>query len=92
MPFVIGTYTGNGVETNRDINLGFKPRFVIISGMARTGNTTNAQFSRFGFFGATGSTVTVAQITNNGFRLVSSSLQYPELNTANVVYTYVAFR
>ena len=92
MPFVIGTYTGNGAETNRDINLGFKPRFVIISGMARTGNTTNAQFSRFGFFGATGSTVTVAQITNNGFRLVNSSLQYPELNTANVVYTYIAFR
>ena len=42
MPFVIGTYTGNGAETNRDIDLGFKPRFVIISGMARTGNTTNA--------------------------------------------------
>ena len=92
MPYVTGTYTGDGSTTNRTITLGFKPKFVIISGSSRSTSAASEQVLRFGMAGPTGDSSTLIWITDTGFRVTNNGFKYPDLNVIGCTYTYLAFR
>ena len=96
-PFVIGSYTGNGVEAGQDINLGFKPRLVLAyRNLYHISLYTNDEGTSKCFFSvAADSTYTRGLlITNNGFkaRTVATTYATTCLNDSNATYTYIAFR
>ena len=92
MPYVTGTYTGDGTTTNRTITLGFKPQFVIISGMSRGNNKDDESLGWFGIFGEGNVSSDIGTLTNSGFTVRNSSYAYPKLNNSNCEYSYIAFR
>ena len=92
MPYVTGTYTGDGTTTNRTITLGFKPKFVIISGMSRGSNESSDSLYWFGMFGEGNVSSDIGTLTNSGFTVRNSSYTYPKLNNSNCEYSYIAFR
>ena len=92
MPYVTGTYTGDGSTTNRTINLGFKPKFVIITGSSRSTTAASEQILRFALVGPSGASTTLAGLTNTGFSVTNSGFQYPQLNVNGNVYAYIAFK
>ena len=92
LPYVTGTYTGDGSTTDRTITLGFKPKFVIISGSSRSTSAASEQVLRFGMAGPTGDSSTLIWITDTGFRVTNNGFKYPDLNVIGCTYTYLAFR
>ena len=92
MPYVTGTYTGDGSTTDRTITLGFKPKFVIISGMSRGSNESSDSLYWFGMFGEGNVSSDIGTLTNSGFTVRNSSYTYPKLNNSNCEYSYIAFR
>ena len=91
MPYVTGTYTGDGSTNNRTINLGFKPRFLIITGMSRSSNEDDSPLKRFALVGPGGSS-SIASLTETGFTVINSGSRYPDLNSNWSSYSYIAFR
>ena len=91
MPYRVGSYVGDG--SPRNITLGFRPSFLIISGSTEdmTGNNPT-YFTRHAC--VTGGNVTRSRIsfTDSGFFLTSSTGSYPELNSAGRTYDYIAFK
>jgi hypothetical protein len=90
LPYVVGSYPGNG--GSQTINLGFKPRFVIISGMKS--NSNSGGYTTFIlFFLATGGNVLTDQVTftDTGFTVLGGSV-YPDPNNTARTYDYIAFR
>ena len=96
-PFVIGTYTGNGAETGQDIDLGFRPRLIIvyrnsyhISLYSSSDGTSKCYMS----VAADSSYTRGLLITDKGFkaRTVATNNATTYLNDNNAAYTYVAFR
>ena len=88
-PYVIGSYTGNG--GTQSINLGFKPRFLLITG---TGNGYMSVVEGWGYTASTGgaqATQTV-QLADTGFTVTFVAHILPLLNTSDRTYTYIAFR
>ena len=93
--FVIGSYTGNGGTLS--VNLGFKPRFLHI-----TGTICNSYIYRSTYQHevATGGAqaVEVVQLTDTGFTVVlaldedGSEELYPMVNRSGDTYSYIAFR
>ena len=92
LPYATGTYTGDGSTTNRTITLGFKPQFVIISGMSRGNNKDDESLGWFGIFGEGNVSSDIGTLTNSGFTVRNSSYAYPKLNNSNCEYSYIAFR
>lgn len=93
LPYAAGSYVGNGVSLwdGQDINLGFRPSFVIVSGQKEVhGYYTGTER----YFVATAGTVfsTYITLTDTGFHLSYSSNDSPNLNEADHVYDYIAFR
>ena len=86
--FVVGSYTGTGSPLT--ITLGFKPRFVIVTGQVAAGAGAYGVTSYTGFSGG-------AQISSllvfeeNGFTLTGHD-EYPAINLSGVNYSYLAFR
>ena len=72
----VGYYSGNGGTTT--INVGFKPRFVLIR---NSGNSTSA-------FVVEGSSMHRVSLTSNGFIAVADNTS---LNNLNNMYFYAAF-
>ena len=92
MPYVTGTYTGDGSTTNRTITLGFKPKLVIITGTSRSSSYEAEALTRFALIGPSGASGTIADMTSTGFVVKNSGFQYPQLNVNGCAYAYVAFK
>lgn len=96
-PYVIGTYTGDGNSSGLDINLGFRPKAVIIyrnsyhiSSYSTSDGVSNCYMGM-----AIGSSYTRGPlILDNGFRVktVVTSSATTHLNDEGGAYTYIAFK
>ena len=93
-PYVTGTYVATGEE--QTITLGFRPAFLIFSGMQATAmdNTTLA-YDRY--FGMTAGNVlkTRVRITDTGFTVlprVTNSAVAPNFADSGRRYDYIAFK
>ena len=90
-PYVVGSYTGDGTTNNRAINLGFKPRFLIITGMSRSSNEDDSPLKRFALVGP-GVSSAIASLTETGFTVINNGSRYPDLNSNWSTDGYIAFR
>ena len=91
--YVTGSYTGTGADMT--FHLGFRPSFVIISGMEGSyGNNVQNSYDRY--FAMTGGSVLTGKITflSTGFKVhVSAMDNYnPILTEKDRTYNYIAFR
>ena len=89
-PYVVGSYVGTGAA--RSIYLGFRPSFVIISGMEHhIGNRPEA-FTNYTVM--TGGNVMTGEIqfTNTGFTVSESIGWAPLLSISDRTYDYIAFK
>ncbi len=96
-PFVIGSYTGNGDSAGLEVNLGFRPKLIMIyrnsyhiSSYSASDGISNCYFGA-----AIGTTYTRGLIIlDNGFRVktVVTSSATTHLNDDGGAYTYIAFR
>ena len=87
-PLAIGTYTGNG--NKQTIELGFSPRFVIITAQQSGSNDT----SFIAISGGSEATSTLV-FSETGFTVMVSSVTYapyPVTNQSGTVYHYLAIR
>ena len=93
-PYVVGSYTGDG-ET-KTITLGFRPSFVIISGMKETFNTNNlVDIDRFTGISSGGTIRTRVKFSDTGFTVLprgEGNHYLPDLNEEGRVYDYIAFK
>ncbi len=96
-PFVIGSYAGNGAADGQDIELGFKPKLVIVyrNSYHAALYSTSDGISKCYISVAAGSTyMRGLLITDNGFRartvVTTNATTY--LNDSGGTYTYIAFR
>ena len=86
LPYVIGSYTGNG--GTQDIDLGFQPRFLFI-----TAQMTSA-LKDATYLAITGGndylrTVTLKEF---GFTVTHGDTSYPFTNQNDLIYRYLAIR
>ena len=94
MPYVTGSYQGTGGA--RTIELGFRPSFVIVSGM-KTIQHGSPLDELACYFGASGGYAVSSklQITDTGFTLHQQDVSYgyyPYLNAPSRWYDYIAFK
>ena len=93
-PFVVGSYTADG--DTQAIELGFRPSFLIISGVKQT--TAAGLANQLRYFAITGKNedmVRRVQITSFGFCTYlpkDDGVSYPNLCEAGRTYYYIAFR
>ena len=93
-PYAASYYDGNG--GTKSVVIGFRPSFVIISGMQSTVSYTDtSSFDRY--FAITGGEVLSDRVefTSNGFTVYAKGLgrgNFPELNEDKRRYQYIAFR
>ena len=92
-PFVVGTYVGTGEDVT--ITLGFRPKFVIISGM-QPGTQSNSTTAWDRYFALCDGNVLSGRVmfTDTGFvaRREISGAFYPVLHVEGRTYCYIAFR
>ena len=94
-PYVVGSYTGNGQI--QLIEIGFKPAFLIISGM-KFGLNTNSYEDFDHYFALTGqdqNLIQRVQLLNDGFAVYPMNnygASYPTLNEKDRLYSFIAFR
>ena len=96
-PYVIGSYVGNG--TTQTIELGFRPRFLTITG---TQSGTNSYSSTYRYETSTGGEQSkdTVQLTDTGFTVsyvtdggvTINDIIFPALNRIDVPDSYIAFR
>ena len=94
-PYVTGSYVGKRTETI-DINLGFRPSFVIISGQVEQLYNGNINLLSIPL-GINGGSLMPhrMQITDTGFRILpemTDNYMYPNLSREGAAYDYIAFR
>ena len=89
-PYVAGSYNGNG--GTRSVYLGFRPSFVIISGMEHHIGNTPTAFTNYVVM--TGGHVMSNEIwfTDTGFTVNGSSGWVPQLSVSGRTYDYIAFK
>ena len=93
-PYAVGSYVGNGQE--RTIELGFRPSFVIISGIMENQGATS--FNDFYVYSAITSGASIKRrlvFTDTGFIAVKNDpagYSYPDLTLNGRRYDYIAFR
>ncbi len=90
LPYVVGTYIGDGAAS-RSIDLGFRPRFVIICDDQRAArDTAAAMVLMAGPIQSSGRLF----MTDTGFRVDASASYntYPRVNAEGRTYDYIAFR
>ena len=92
-PFVVGTYVGTGTDTT--VTLGFRPKFVVISGM-QPGTQSNSTSDWDRYFALCDGNVLSGRVmfTDTGFvaRREISGAFYPVLHVEGRTYCYIAFR
>ena len=92
LPYVIGTYTGAGV--NQEINIGFRPRLVIISGFKDSPGAIDIEDFGNCCVITTGNSVRHrVQFTDAGFIAIAHNYySFPNLTQSERVYDYIAFK
>ena len=92
-PYVTGTYTGTGSDVT--ITLGFRPKFVVVSGM-EAGDQSNSTGDWDRYYALCDGNVLASRVafTNTGFVAKESAVGalYPTLTSHGRVYCYIAFR
>ena len=93
-PYVVGSYTGSG--GTKTIELGFRPSFVVVSGVSSTVVTNDSsELARY-FAMTAGNTIpTRIQFTDTGFTVYPMDTEhkyYPCLNAGGREYDYIAFK
>ena len=93
-PYAVGSYTGTGADMT--ITLGFRPKFVIISGMG-TDVMLNQSDEWTTYFGLCDGTVLSNRLafTDTGFLVRARHAAYdyfPDFTDTGRVYGYIAFR
>ena len=90
LPYATGSYTGNG--TTQTIEVGFRPRFVIVTGQA-TESTVGATVL-LGYIAFSGGTQInkVLSFAESGFSIAYFAQTYPAINTNGRTFSYLAFR
>ncbi len=98
-PFVTGTYFGSG-SASKSINLGFKPKLVIVVAnglpLMHVNHTESKNYAMFAIATQAGNSMGV-EITSNGFKAISNTSMvargcYPQLNELAITYCYIAMR
>ena len=89
LPYVVGSYTGNG--GTQTIELGFQPRFVIITGQSADVSGSTALVGYIAFSGGPQITKVLA-FTESGFTVSSIAQTYPAVNGNGRLFSYLAFR
>lgn len=91
LPYVVGTYTGDGA-TYRNIDVGFRPQFVIICTEHLSSSASYGGHSVL----MTGAYPVASRlyVTDTGFRLDHSNTlnPYPMMNENGRPYDYIAFK
>ena len=93
-PLVIGTYAGGG-ETETPVDVGFRPRFVLITGQVAGYEDTQV---RCILAAGPGLMTSALRFHDEGFsirtisKLNSGTRDYPHMNDLGKTYTYIAFR
>ena len=90
MPYVTGTYTGNGDV--RVVELGFRPSFVIISGMGAATSIGTDRLIEYIGFTAGNALKSLIAFTDTGFTVTHISDRYPQLCYSGASFDYIAFR
>ena len=93
-PYAVGTYTGSG--GTKTIELGFRPSFVVVSGVSSTVVTNDSsELARY-FAMTAGNTIpTRIQFTDTGFTVYPMDTEhkyYPCLNAGSRTYDFIAFK
>ena len=94
-PYVIGSYTGNG--GTQSIDLGFKPRFLHITGTICNYYSYRSTYQHEVATGGAQASE-VVQLTDTGFTVVwtmgpnGNDELYPMINRNGDIYSYIAFR
>lgn len=93
-PYVVGSYTGTGEQLT--ITLGFRPKFVVISGM-KAGAGVNSTIEWDRNFGLCDGTVLSERLafTDTGFIVRPQGFPYsyyPDFSESGRTYCYIAFR
>jgi hypothetical protein len=88
----VGSYVGTGREMT--ITLGFRPAFLIISGVTPSYNTSSTEgYERFIAFTGGQTIQQRVALTNTGFTVKPrSGPYYPFLADENRTYEYIAFK
>lgn len=93
-PYVIGTYVGGG-EEETPVEVGFRPRFVLITGQVPGYEETQV---RCILAAGPGLMTGALKFRDQGFsiktisKLNSGTRDYPHMNDSGMTYTYIAFR
>lgn len=94
--FVVGSYTGNAPSSGTDpgqlIELGFQPRFVIITRGWMTSSSTLANYFLIVGQPRINNQDRVYEIKSNGFLVTNYGSGTLTLNQSGTIYDYVAFR
>ena len=91
LPYVVGSYTGTGAA--QSVRLGFKPKFLIISGSVPVSGAFKYGMD-FLAVTAGNSVSEKVQLTSTGFSLNPPTEEYglPNLTMNKRVYDYIAFK
>lgn len=93
----VGTYTGNGVNNSstQAINIGFRPKAVLITGASPTNGSDRLFFKTDdysnwdnGVINSAGSSFTCVRIVDTGFEVKGDS---GDINESGTTYYYIAF-
>lgn len=90
-PYSVGSYTGDGT-TYRNIDVGFRPSFVIVAGDQRAGTSSTCGTATM--MASAWQSSQRIYMTDTGFRLDSSETSNPApyVNKSGTVYSYIVFR
>ena len=93
-PYVVGSYTGTGADMT--ITLGFRPKFLILSGMEST-ITTNSTSTWDRYFGLCDESILSLRVAflDTGFTVYArggSRQNFPDFTDSGRTYCYIAFR
>ena len=93
-PYVVGSYTGTGADMT--ITLGFRPKFLILSGMEST-ITTNSTSTWDRYFGLCDGSILSLRVAflDTGFTVYArggSRQNFPDFTDSGRTYCYIAFR
>ena len=86
---VTGSYTGNGETLT--VELGFRPRFLIITAQS-AGNIGATAFLGYTAFSAGTQVSGVLSFGETGFTVTRMTQVYPATNDSGKSYSYIAFR
>ena len=93
-PYIVGSYTGTGADMT--ITLGFRPKFLILSGMEST-ITTNSTSTWDRYFGLCDGSILSLRVafSDTGFTVYArggSRQNFPDFTDSGRTYCYIAFR